>query len=290
MDTPILKKVDSGVDVNIFQVLCVNDSFFFPSWHYHPEYEIIYLLQGRGKYYIGDCINTIEEGQVFFLGPNIPHIFRNYDEYFEVSSKKKVKAIVLYVKEEFMKADLFSMKEFGTIRELLKQSRRGLVIREPQARKVGSVLRNVTKKEGLDRIIEFLKLLKMISSDSSYRVLTSIGYMSNISAQEVLGFNKVFDYLLKNFNKNITLTEIAELSNMSTSTFCRYFKRITNKTLIHFLNEIRIGHACKLLIECNKSVSQVCYESGFHNLTNFYIQFQKFKKTSPLEFKNNYNF
>jgi AraC-like DNA-binding protein/mannose-6-phosphate isomerase-like protein (cupin superfamily) len=291
MKIPLLKKIDTGLSKDSFKFLYVNDSFFFPSWHYHPEYEIMYLLKGRGTFYIGDCNNTINEGQIFFLGPNIPHLFRNYAEYFDKGSKRKVKAIVIYIREEFMKSDLFDMKEFCAIKVLLNQSKRGLVIRESQARKVGSILRNVTKKKGADSIIEFLSMLNLISNETEYSVLTSIGYMSGLDTQKVTGFTRVFDYLLKNFSSDITLKEIADLSNMSVTTFCRYFKRMTNTTLISFLNEIRIGHACKLMIENkNKKISQICYESGFRNLTNFYIQFHKIKKTSPIVFKNSYNF
>ena len=291
MRVPTLKKIDSGINDALFEVLIVNDSHFYPLWHYHPEYEIMFLQEGRGNYYVGDCINTISEGQIFFLGPNIPHLFRNYPEYFIAESRNRVKATVLYINEEFMKNNLFEMSEFAHIRELLINSRRGLVIKEEFARPVVYLLKRVIKMSGVERILEFISILQIIATKIDYEPLSSLGYISNINANEVARLNRVFDYLLKNFSKTITLKDIADIANMSPTTFCRYFKRITNKTLISFLNEIRIGYASKLLIEDkNKNISQICYECGFHNLTNFYIQFQKIKKTSPMEFKNSFDF
>ncbi len=291
MRTPLLKKIDSGINNVLFEALDVNDAFFYPLWHYHPEYEIMYLQKGRGNFYVGDCISEISEGQVFFFGPNLPHLFRNRSEYFESVSTKKVKATVLYIKEEFMQNSLFNYNEFYSVKDFLIQSKRGLIIQEPYARQVGLMLRNITKLDGKDFIMRFIEMLSFIADKVEYKPLASIGYNSSVNLSEVDKCNKIFDYLYKNFSKTITLKEIASISNMSSTTFCRYFKKITNKTLIHFTNEIRIGHACKLLIENkNKNISQICYESGFHNLTNFYIQFHKIKNMSPLEFKNSYNF
>lgn len=287
---PSLKKVDSGVD-EIFEVLRVNDSHFYPLWHYHPQYEMFLIKEGGGNRFIGDNISPFSVGEIFLLGPNIPHVFRNDPEYFINGSIKKAKATVLYWDESLIKGDLFNLKEFTPIRELLKQAKRGLLIRGPSRKLVINFLNIVVNKTGIDRILEFVSMLHFIATKAEYDTLSSLGFSSKIDEKEVNKLNKVFDYLLNNFSRTITLKEIADISNMCPTTFCRYFKKTTNKTLITFLNEIRIGHASKLLIENkNMNISQICYESGFNNLTNFYIQFHKFKNLSPIEFKKKYSF
>lgn len=290
MLNPLLKKVDSGED-EIFGVLKVNDPFFHPLWHYHPQYEIILIKEGTGNRYIGDSFSPFTEGEIILLGPNIPHVFRNDPEYFLNGSKRTVKALVLYWSDKLPKYELFNLSEFKPIRELLHLSKRGLLIKGESKKTVSRMLRNVVMENGIKRIIEFISMLNYIATKAEYEPLSSVGFSAIADEEEVNMFNKVFEYLLKNFSKSITLQEMVDLSNMSTSTFCRNFKKITNKTFITFLNEIRVGHASKLLIENkNKNISQVCFESGFNNLTNFYIQFHKFKKLSPIEFKNKYIF
>lgn len=287
---PSLKKVDSVKD-EIFGILMVNDSYFYPLWHYHPQYEIIQIEKGTGHRYVGDNFSPFSEGEILLLGPNLPHVFRNDPEYFINESKKKVKATVLYWNYRLIKSDLFNLNEFTPIRELLQQSKRGLLIKGPSKKTVSRLLNMVVNKNGIDRILEFISMLHFIAIEAEFEVLSSLGFSSTIDEEEVTKLNKVFDYLLNNFSHTITLKEIADISNMSPTTFCRYFKKITNKTFVTFLNEIRVGHASKLLIENkNKNISQICLESGFNNLTNFYIQFHKFKNLSPMEFKHKYNF
>lgn len=287
---PSLKKVDSAKD-ELFGVLLVDDSHFYPLWHYHPQYEIFLIEKGTGHRYVGDSFSPISEGEILLLGPNLPHVFRNDPEYFVSGSKKTVKATVLYWNYRLIKSDLFDLNEFAPIRELLQQSKRGLLIKGESKKTVSRLLKIVVNKNGIDRILKFFSMLHFIAVEAEYESLSSLGFSTTIDEEEVTKLNKVFDYLLKNFSRTITLKEIADISNMSPTTFCRYFKKITNKTFITFLNEIRVGHASKLLIENkNKNISQICLESGFNNLTNFYIQFHKFKNLSPLEYKHKYNF
>lgn len=287
---PSLKKVDPIRD-EIFGVLMVNDSHFYPLWHYHPQYEIILIEKGTGHRYVGDNFNPFSEGEILILGPNLPHVFRNDPEYFISGSTKNVKATVLYCNNRLINCDFFNLNEFTQIRELLQLSKRGLLIKGPSKKTVSRLLNTVVNKTGIDRLLEFISMLHFVAMEAEFEPLSSLGFSTTIDEEKVTKLNKVFDYLSNNFSRNITLKEIADMSNMSLTTFCRYFKKITNKTFITFLNEIRVGHASKLLIEHkNINISQICQESGFNNLTNFYIQFHKFKNLSPKEFKDKYNF
>jgi len=247
------------------------------------------IEKGSGTRYVGDNISTFKDGEITFLGSNIPHLFRNYPEYFEENSKRKSKASVLYFSEEFATTCFINLKELAPIKELLKFSKRGITISEGSKKEVARRLYRTINKTGIERLLEFISLLNYIASESDYKIILSAGFSTNIDEEEVTKLNKIFSYILENFPKKITLGQIAGIANMSPTAFCRYFKDRTNKTFITFLNEIRIGNACKYLIENeDMDVSQICYLVGFNNLTNFSIQFKKLKKIAPVEYRNKY--
>jgi AraC-like DNA-binding protein len=286
---PSLKKLGAGSD-NIFEVLMENKPHFYPYWHYHPQYELMLIEKSSGTRYVGDNISPFQDGEITFLGANIPHLFRNHPEYFEKRSRKRAKATVLYFSDEFTGSDFFNLSEMAAIKELLQLSQRGLSIQGNSKAEVARRLIKVVKETGFNRLMEFISLLQFIATRAEYKALSSLGFSNVIDEKDLSRLNKIFDYLLKNFGNNITLSEVSQIANMSSTAFCRYFKERTNKTMITFLNEIRIGHACKLLIENrNMTISQICYECGFNNLTNFNIQFKKLKKMSPLDFRQKYS-
>jgi len=286
---PTLKKIGEGTD-DIFEVLNENASYFYPYWHYHPQFEIMLIEKSSGTRYLGDSISTFCEGDITFIGSDIPHLFRNHPEYFKTTSKKKVKATVLYISNGFLNSDLFELREMGAVKEMLHQSKRGLVFKGKSKKEIAFRLKKIAKDNGPGRLINFISLLHYIASNSEYEVLSSLGFSSSLNSQDLSRLNKVFDYLLKNFHKNISLHDVCKVAYMSSAAFCRYFKERTNKTFITFLNEIRIGNACKLLIENkNMSISEICYQSGFNNLTNFNIQFKKIKNTNPQAYREKYN-
>ena len=279
-----LKKIDADKD-DVFTVLKVNDKEFYGWWHHHPELEIMLIEKGTGTRYLGDSITSFTEGDITIIGSNLPHLFKNEPIY----PKSKVKALVLYFNNKFTNSDFIKFNAFSQIMELLHLSQRGLIITGESRKKTACLLKKIVRKEGLDRLLELIHLLGFIARSGNIKVLSSVGFKPKINNNDYERINKIFKYVYDNFNKEICLTEVADNSNMSVSTFCRYFKKRTNKTFISFLNELRIGHACKMLI-ANKdiAVSDVCYESGYNNLTNFYIQFKKLKNLAPLDYQNKY--
>jgi AraC-like DNA-binding protein len=285
---PSLKKVGSNRN-GIFEVLYVNDPHFFPYWHYHPQYEIMLIQKSSGTQYVGDNISSFGEGDLFLLGPNIPHIFKNSPDYFEENSSKKAKAVVLYFSSEFINSSFFDLSEMQSVKKLLMLSKRGIKIQGDSKRKAANKFMKCIKSDKEDRIIRFLSLLNFISTKADIEVLSSNSFVHHLADKELDRLNKVFNYMIYNFKSDIHLSNISEIANMSSTAFCRFFKKHTNKTMVSFLNEIRVGHACKLLIENeNMNVSQICFECGYNNLTNFIIQFKKIKNCSPLAFRQKY--
>lgn len=286
---PSLKKIDSS-SREIFQMNKVDERNFYPLWHFHPQCEIIIIEEGAGTLYIGDGIDHFRSGDVIIFGSNTPHLLRNYAEYFVINSELRAKATVIYFNESFLGDEFLNFNENLPIKKLFKTARNGMIISDESKEKITGLLYASIVKKGFDRMISFVTSLNFIATKANYKELSSPGFRMTFDDKEVNRLNEISDYLLKNFTNTIRLSEVATIAHMSETAFCRYFKEKTNKTLITFLNEIRIGYACKMLIEKKHiNVSQICYRTGFNNLTYFCVQFKKIKKCSPLEYRANYH-
>lgn len=285
---PSLKKIDNS-SREIFQVNKVEEKNFYPLWHFHPQCEIMVIEEGAGTLYTGDGIDHFISGDVIMFGANIPHLLRNYPEYFRTDSELRAKATVIYFNENFLGSDFFNFDENLPIKKLFKTARNGMIISDGSKEKMKELLYSTIEKRGFERMISFISLLNFIATKAEHRELSSSGFRLVFDDKEVTRLNEISDFLLKNFTRTIRLNEVSTIAHMSETAFCRYFKEKTNKTLITFLNEIRIGYACKLLIEKQHlNVSQICNRTGFNNPTNFNIQFKKIKDCSPLEYRSQY--
>src|SRR5690606_21325898 len=142
--------------------------------------------------------------------------------------------------------------------------------------------------EGLDSVIQLLKILNVLASTSEYKLLASPGYTNSLKEADTERMSNVHAYVMRNFKGKLSLEEVAALANMTPSSFSRYFKMHANKTFSEFLSEIRIGNACKLLIEQKLNVTQACYESGFQTLSNFNKQFKAITKRTPMAYRKEY--
>jgi AraC-like DNA-binding protein len=283
-----LKKIESS-KCELFQINKVVARNFFPLWHFHPQCEIIIIEEGAGTLYIGDGIDQFKPGDIILFGQNIPHLLRNYPEYFQPESKLLVKASVIYFNENFLGADFLNLDETLPIKKLLKTARNGMIISGELKDKIKEQFYLTIEKKGFDLMVSFISFLNLIATKAEHTELSSAGFTLTFDDKEVNRLNEISDFLLKNFTRTIRLNEVSTVAHMSDTALCRYFKEKTNKTLITFLNEIRVGYACKLLIEKQHiNVSQICYLTGFNNLTNFSIQFKRIKRCSPLQYRSQY--
>ncbi len=281
---PSLKTI-SRSEERSFQVLKVNDTHFYPHWHFHPECEIMLIEKSKGIRYVGDNIDNFVEGDIFIFGPQLPHLLRNGDEYFKKQSGLRSQASVIYFSEDCWGREFLEMPEMKSIRELLLKSRRGIRVIGKSREYLKNEIQKIHHKEGMERVMHLLSVLHYISSSAQYELLAGTSFNSAGNKPDMERLNKVSDYLMKNFKKEITLEDVSEVALMSPTAFCRYFKQKTNKTLIEFVNEIRVGHACRLLMDAKVSVSEIAFDSGYNNVTNFNIQFKKIKKMAPLEYQ-----
>ena len=284
---PLLEKSIESLNQS-FLVKKLHEPFFDPNWHFHPHYQLFTVIKGTGTRFIGDDIRHFEEGDTVFLGPNMPHLWRSDRNYFEKESQLQTEGIVVYFKEDFLGNDFFEKPEMFDIKSFLKNSERGLDLTGKLGVEMVRDLNELLGLTGFEGISKLLNILHKLSVTNDYQYISSSNYTNTHKISETERMRIVHEYVLKHFKENINLSTVASLSNMTEAAFCRYFKSRTNKTFSDFVKEIRIGNACKILQDENKSISQTCYESGYNTVSNFNNQFKSLKGVSPLQYQKLY--
>ncbi|WP_254560017.1 AraC family transcriptional regulator [Dyadobacter diqingensis] len=249
-------------------------------WHYHIEYELILFTEGSGMSFIGNYIGEFETGDIFFLAKDLPHTFQKREKDLITS------AIVVQFREDCWGKDFFLSDECAHIRDLFAISEQGLKISGTSRSLLTNIIEGLENTKGFQRIISLCNCLNIIASSSDYTLLsTGMVRQSNSKGNDKI--DKIFDFTINSFKEPVGLKEAASAANMSVPAFCAYFKKCTKKTYNTFLNEIRIGYACRLLANTGKPISQVCFESGFQSLQNFNKQFYKLKQVTPSGYRKN---
>jgi AraC-like DNA-binding protein len=281
---PILKIVKNQEN-QAFQLLKVNDPYFFPAWHFHPEFEIMLVLEGTGIQFVGDSISRFKPGDLVLLGKDIPHFYRSDEEYYQEQPNYISRAIVIYFRKDFFGEAFWNLPNIASLKKMISNSRRGIKFKGKAREEIIKQIKKIDdQKDGLSKVIDLLIILKAMAETADYKLLSSIGFTQNVDEDECERINEVYHFIIKNYNKNPSLDDVSHVANMSSTAFCRYFKSRTNKTYTQFLNEIKIGNACKLLIDNHLSISQICFETGFNNSTHFNKQFKRIMSISPRQY------
>jgi AraC-like DNA-binding protein len=281
---PQIKKVGS-LKSQSFDIVEVNEPHFFSRWHYHPQCEIMYVLESSGTRIAGDSIKRFRPGEIVFIGPDLPHIWKNDDLYYRKNSRKNARAIVIYFSRDFLGKDMDNIPEMFDVRDLLNTAKQGMLFQGETRKKLAYLLKQSINADGLDRFLLLFNMLKVMAKSNEYQILSSRIFSSAINQKEFDRINIIYNYILEHFKNNIRLEEISKVSNMTPNAFCRYFKLRIGMTFVHFVNEVRVGYACKLLIESKMNITQICYESGFENFSNFIRQFKKIKGITPKTYR-----
>ena len=256
-------------------------------WHYHTEVELIHFKKGEGTQFIGDNIKRFKPGDVVLVGSNLPHYWRFDEAYFEESASLKSDVRVAHFSEVFWGSAFLDLPENKSIKTALEKAKRGIQVTGQAKQKVAEILEQLLHAEAIQRIILLMEALSIIGSATQVNLLSSIGFQLS-KAAESDRINAIYEYSVKNFKRKIHLEEIAEVANISPNSFCRYFKSRTRKTYSRFLIELRVGHACKLLIENTHCFQHLCYESGFNNFTSFHKYFKMNTGKSPLAYQKEF--
>lgn len=264
------------------------EHFSFP-WHFHPEYELVYVIQSFGKRFVADHVESFQAGDLVLLGSNLPHFWKNDDVFYEGNSEFRVNAIVIHFPPDFFRYSIETYPEFQPIRNLLTRAKRGISFGREVSDKLSAVLKKTLNASGLERTLLFIRALDRLAREPDYRLLASESYRQEIQDWSNDRLSKVMHLINAGYRDQITLNKVAGHIGMNPSAFSRYFKEKTSKSFSGFVNEMRVGYACKLIQEGNHNISQICYESGFNNLSNFNRQFKKTTRMTPLEYREQFH-
>lgn len=282
---PMLLDVESLLKDSIY-VKEIETSILNDQFHFHNTYEIALILKSKGTRIIGDSIENFTEGDLVLLGPQVPHIaYYNHDQVIASPKAYVVHALVVYFNPDWLTEAQLNSDNLSALRRLLDDTRRGLKITGDTKKKVVKHLLKLKGCTGLERIITLLNILEVISGSNEYECLASEGYSNSFSQKDINRLDKVYQYIRDNFMETIMLEDAAAVANMTPTAFCKYFKNKTQKTFSNFVNEIRIGYACKLLWNQNLSISQICFKCGFNNLTNFNKNFKRYTNMIPSDYR-----
>ncbi len=263
-----------------FSLECHNYKNFLKKWHYHPELELVILLESTGTRFVGDSIEKFSPGEIVLIGRNLPHLWLNDKSYFVEDSDLMVKAFVIHFGGNFGN-QLLNIPELGCIKNLFHRARRGLHFSGKANEQVITQVEDMFKMNEFEKVMELLSVLHNLSKYSSSKSLSSSGFVDSFRNKQNSKLIAIYEYIMNNFKQEVTLDKVAELAHMNPSAFSRYFKSVQKKTFTQFLNEVRIGYACKLLQEQRYNIAEVCFESGYNNISNFNRQFKALKGMSP---------
>jgi AraC-like DNA-binding protein len=278
---PAIQKLPLAENAS-FYVLTHTTPTFEYIWHQHIEYELILIKQGKGLAFIGSYSGEFEVGDIFFIGCNVPHVFQKKDNDVIAS------ALVIQFKDDFMGKPLNALPESLLIRKLFEKSMLGLKIKQGKTKsQLIDLLIKLEEAEGFDKTLKLLETVNFMSKQHSFEILSARS-INTVDLKNKERLDKVFQHTIDSFKKTVTLNSIAKLINMSVPSFCKYFKTSTGKTYFDFLNEVRIGYACNLLIDSDMNISEIAYESGFNTIAHFNRQFAKIKNCKPSDFRKKY--
>jgi len=248
-------------------------------WHYHPEIELVFVNGGSGKRQIGSNLSYYTNGTLILIGSNLPHC--GFTD--ELTGNRS--ETVVQMKKGFLGDNFFSIPEMEKVQNLLEIAKSGVVFYGETKAILGYKLESLEHKNSFERLLIVLDVLQNLSSTDEFRILNAEGFSMPTDIKDNDRINIVFNFVKANFKEEIKLQEISDLVSMTVPSFCRYFKKITNKTFTQFVNEYRLVHASKLLAEKPLSITEVCFESGFNNFSYFNKTFKKFTGQSPSKYR-----
>jgi AraC-like DNA-binding protein len=262
------------------------DEFFLDTpFHFHQLCELVWIEKSFGKRIVGDSIDNFEDGDLVLMGPQLPHIWQNDELFYRKKKGNRVKATVIYFPADFPLNLTDEQNILSPIQELIKKASRGLVFYGVTRQKVSQILLALSKEKGLTKIINFLEVVDILSHSKEFRQLASISFKNLYEEKDTDRINKVYQFLMQNFYRDINLREVSDLCNMTPNAFCRFFKSRTQRSFTQFLNELRVGHACKLIQNETYSIADVCYESGYNNVANFNKFFKSITGFTPSKYR-----
>jgi len=278
---PTLERIDTGFGRSLtYRAFSERSTNSTPIWHYHPEIELVYVDKGHGKRHIGHHISYYTSGDLVLIGSMVPHY--GFTDRLTDHSKEHV----IQFLPDVVNDGLGSLPEFADIKRLLERAQHGLIFKGQTKDKVGLITDEMKIQDSFEQVLSLLSILKILAVSEEYEMLNASKMTVQASLQDHVKIEVVFNYVIEHFRRDIPLQEISTFVNMTVSSFCRYFKKQTGKTFTAFVNEVRVTHACKLLSETSRQVSDICFDCGYNNFAHFNKQFKKITGHNPSQYRS----
>ncbi|HYG39983.1 MAG TPA: AraC family transcriptional regulator [Cytophagales bacterium] len=250
-------------------------------WHYHPNYELVYVEATAGIRHVGQHVSNYMESDLILIGPNIPHL--NFD----YGLKTEYKQIVVQMKENFLGNSFKHTPELNAIEQLFKKAIYGLSFTGETKQKAAVMLKEMHLLDTFEQLLLLLRVFQLLAKSNEVVVLNDLDTSIKIFLNDKIRMGTIYEYIHANFNQTPNVNDVASLVNLSTAAFCRYFKKQTKMTFTDFVNQYRVNQAKTLLLH-DRNVSEACYEVGFESLSYFNKVFKKNTGENPSEFKKLY--
>ena len=270
-------KPDEGSSFRLLHEKVIAEKFGW-EYHFHPEYEIVCVLNGSGTRHIGNSFSRYENGDLVFIGPNLPH------DGFGLNAHGLHEEIVIQIREEVFQQSVVNRPEMAPILPLLERVKYGICFTGSTKEKITRRLKKLLKLSSFEKFIELLNILHMMAISTEYQLLNQDIKISPAITKNNIRLQNIFSYVENHFCEEIKIRKVASIANLSVPSFCNYFRKIMNTTFTDFLNRYRIQRAC-LLLEKEKTIYETCFESGFNNVAYFNKVFKQVTKKTPSEFK-----
>lgn len=255
---------------------------FSAPYHFHPEYELTYIRSGKGKRYVGTNMQNFYPGDFVLLGPNLPHCWKNE----KTKRGEKAGSVVIQFQNDFLGDDFLSKPELSGISQLLARSGSGIRFTADDKRYEQKMMQLLQEQNPFRRMILFLELLEQLSLTKSYHTLDKQKSKTGLTDTEHQRINAVMAYIIDNFKTGVTLNNAAAVICMTPQSFCKYFRKNTRKTFMEAVTDYRVDYAAQQLVHTDHSISQIGFDSGFNDISNFHKTFKAKMELSPLQYRN----
>ena len=272
-----LVQQDEGSSLRLLHEILSPEKFTW-QYHYHPEFELVYVLSGNGTRQVGNHISNYENGDLVLIGPELPH------SGFGLNARETIEQVVVQFKKDVFGAALLQRPEMKLINVLLDKGRYGVSFGETAKAQVAKKLVRLTRLPPFERFMELINILQLLAVCDDYLLLNTQVTLPSTIRKVHIRLQNIFNYVEQNFQEEISVKKVADIAHLTVPAFCNYFKKTMNITFTDFINQYRIEQACKLLQQ-EKSVGEVCFECGFNNVPYFNKVFKNIIKKTPSEFK-----
>ncbi len=263
--------------------------YFYPHLHRHEEIQLTWIQQGEGTLVTENNMYAFRSGEIYWLGVNMSHVFKSDPSYFVPSSRKKIRTLNIFFNSKGQLDSFFDLPEIKNVKAFLQNRQSGFKVPAQHVEEIAKKMLRIEHSTGIDQLVHFIELLKLLSSFQELTPLSDRTHPVAYSEHEGIRIGAIYNYIMQQFDKPISLEDVARQAHMTPQAFCRYFKKHTLHTFVSFLNKVRINEACKRLTDGQyESISTVAYNCGFNSITNFNRVFKTVTGKSPSGYVESY--